>query len=290
MTERPSELRRARALRDVLEPYHMVVIFAPQAGEVFRNMGLHRPWGPYFAARTAPLGEVPPSVVDAVYYHFDPRLVHEEMPHVWAAATPEKVLATRLEAADAGLRALLGDEVLRSAGIAEAAELAVEAVAACPPAGRPLGAANAALPVPDEPHLALWHAATVLREWRGDGHNAALLSAGLDAVEALVSIVATGRESRRWLLATRGWGEEVWEAGVQRLTERGLLAEDGELTAQGREVRDGVEDATDRLAVAPWRALGEERSRRLYELVAPLNAVLLEQLKVRMTIAAYPES
>jgi len=290
MTERPSELRRARALRDVLEPYHLVAIFAPQAVEVFRGAGVDRPWGTYFAGRTAPLGAVPPSVVDALFYHFDPRLVHEEIPHIWAAATPEKLLAIRLEAVDAGLRALLGEEVLGSAAVAEAAALAVEAVAACPPAGRPLGAANAALPVPAEPHLALWHAVTVLREWRGDAHNAALLSAGLDAVEALVSIVATGRENRRWLLATRGWSEEVWEAAVRRLADRGLLTEDGELTDRGRELRDGVEDATDRLSAAPWQALGEERSRRLYELVAPLNAALMEQLKVRMTISAYPAS
>lgn len=288
MTERPSELRRARALRDVLEPYHLVVIFSPQAGEVFRGAGLERPWGPYFAGRTAPLGAVPDSVVDAIYYHFDPRLVHAEMPHVWAAAGPEKLLATRLEAADAGLRALLGDEVLQSAEVAEAAALAVEAVAACPPAGRPLGAANAALPVPAEPHLALWQATTALREWRGDGHNAALLTAGLDAVEALVSIVATGRESRRWLLATRGWSEEVWEAGVRRLADRGLLDAEGALTPEGRRLRDSVEDTTDRLGLAPWQALGEQRTRRLYELVAPLSARLLEQLKVRMAVADYP--
>jgi hypothetical protein len=77
---------------------------------------------------------------------------------------------------------------------------------------------------------------------------------------------------------------------VRRLADRGLLTEDGELTDRGRELRDGVEDATDRLSAAPWQALGEERSRRLYELVAPLNAALMEQLKVRMTISAYPAS
>lgn len=289
-TGRPVELRRARALRDALEPYHLVVIFAPGAKAVFQDIGLDRPWGPYFAGRTAPLGAVPPSVVDAVYYHFDPRLIAAELPHVWAAATPEKLLATRLQAADAGLRELLDPERLASPEIVEAAALATEAAAACTAAGRPLGGANAALPVPAEPHLALWQAATTLREWRGDGHNAALLSAGLDAVEALVTIVAAGGEQRRSLQARRYWSDEVWAAAEQRLVERGLLTGAGELTAQGRALRDGVEDATDRLAAAPWQAIGDRGSRRLYELVAPLGARFAEAFRVTSPIASYPES
>ncbi|MEY9965111.1 hypothetical protein ABIA33_003153 [Streptacidiphilus sp. MAP12-16] len=285
---RPFDLRLARAMRDVLEPYHLAVVFAPAALDAFRAVGLDRAWGPYFAGRTAPLGAVPPSVVDAIYYHFDPDLVGTELPFVWAAATPEKILTTRLEAVDAGLREALGAEVLASPQLVEAAGLAVEAAAACTAAGRPLGAANSALPIPEEPHLALWQAATTLREWRGDGHNAALLDAGLDAVEALVSIVGTGAERRRSLQPRRGWDDAAWAAGIARLAERGLLTADGELTPAGQALRDGVEDATDTLAAAPWRALGLERSRRLHELTAPLSARVAEAVGLRVPIGEFP--
>ncbi len=44
--------------------------------------------------------------------------------------------------------------------------------------------------------LALWHAATVLREHRGDGHVAALVAAGLDGRQALVTMAATGAVPR----------------------------------------------------------------------------------------------
>jgi hypothetical protein len=47
-------------------------------------------------------------------------------------------------------------------------------------------------PWPDEPHLVLWHAIAILREHRGDGHITALMTAGLDPCEALVSFAAIG--------------------------------------------------------------------------------------------------
>ena len=58
--------------------------------------------------------------------------------------------------------------------------------------GRPLFAGHASLPWPDEDHLVLWHAQTLLREYRGDGHIAALVTAGLSGLEAAITHVATG--------------------------------------------------------------------------------------------------
>lgn len=148
---------------------------------------------------------------------------------IWALASPEEVLAARLRAADATLRRLLGEEVVGSPEMAEAAGLALRAAEACTRHARPLYAAHADLPVPDEPHLAYWHAAALLREHRGDGHLAALLAAGLDPVEALVSHTATGKGmSPRWVLGTRGWHREDWDAASGRLRARGLLDEEGD--------------------------------------------------------------
>jgi hypothetical protein len=55
-----------------------------------------------------------------------------------------------------------------------------------PMEGRILYSALRALPVPDEPLARLFHAATLLREHRGDGHNIALVAEGIDGQEAHV--------------------------------------------------------------------------------------------------------
>ncbi|HEY9369668.1 SCO6745 family protein, partial [Streptomyces sp.] len=133
-------------------------------------------------------------------------------------------------------------------------------------AGRPLAAANAELPWPDAPHLVLWQAATVLREHRGDGHLAALLVAGLDPVEALVSFAAIGAAGER-VFESRGWSPAEWAAARARLVARGLVEADGTVTEAGRALRDEVERRTDELAAAPWAALGPDDTARLADLL-----------------------
>jgi hypothetical protein len=182
-------------------------------------------------------------------------------------ASPAQVLAAREEGVDAGLRALLGERV-DSPEIAEAADLAEEAARAADAAGRPLAAATADLPWPAPAHLRLWHAATLLREHRGDGHLAALQTAGLDGVEALVSHAAVGAAPAA-VFASRGWTGAEWAAAVERLRERGWVDADGTATERGREGRRTVERQTDALAAGPWRALGP-RAGRLAELLGPV--------------------
>ncbi|MBF9071672.1 SCO6745 family protein [Streptacidiphilus fuscans] len=287
MTTRPFDLRVARAMRDGLDAYHAALIFSPAATAVFDTVGLDR-WGAYFAGRSAPLGAASEGLVEAIFYHFEPGMVAQHMNAVREAATPDKLLALRLEATDAGLREALGEEVLASPEMAEAAELAAEAAAACRTAGRPLGAANAALPLPDAPHLALWQAVTTFREWRGDGHNTALLASGLDAVEVLVNAVATGHEHRASIQPRRGWTDTQWEAAEQRLHDRGLLTEEGGLTLRGRETREEIEDLTDRLGLAPWLALGWDRTRRLHDLVRPWSTTIMDRYLHRGGPEAFP--
>lgn len=133
-------------------------------------------------------------------------------------------------------------------------------------AGRPLAAANAAQPWPSAPHLVLWQAASILREHRGDGHLAALLVAGLDPVEALVSFAAIGAAPEE-TFASRGWSEKEWSAARERLVGRGLLESDGTATEAGRALRATVERHTDELAAAPWQALGAADTGRLADLL-----------------------
>ncbi|MEZ0067423.1 hypothetical protein ABIA32_003436 [Streptacidiphilus sp. MAP12-20] len=286
-TTRPFDLRAARAMRDGLDPYYALIVFSPAAVGVFAEAGLD-PWAAYFAGRSAPLGAASEGLVEAIFFHFEPGMIAGKMAEVRAAGGPDKLLALRLEAVDAALRECLGASVVGSAEIAEAAELAATAVGACTAAGRPLGAANAALPLPDAPHLRLWQAVTTLREWRGDGHNAALLASGLDAVEVLVNAVAAGHERRASIQPRRGWSDAEWEAAERRLHGCHLLTEDGGLTLRAREIREEIEDLTDRLALAPWQTLGQDGTRRLHELVLPWSTTIAERFLGKFRPGAYP--
>jgi hypothetical protein len=148
-------------------------------------------------------------------------------------------LATRLEASDQVSRRLWGDD---NPAFAEAAQLARTAVLAAETTGRPLAAANKALPLPDTANLALWQSLTALREHRGDGHIALLTAAGIDSVQALILACGYGKYARSIMQPGRKWTDEQWEAGIAALAARGLVTPDGSLTDSGRTFRAQLED------------------------------------------------
>ncbi|MFF3784642.1 hypothetical protein [Streptomyces sp. NPDC001933] len=259
--------RAGRRCHNAINPLHSTVYFSPDLGKELGELGIDDSNAAYFAARSAAMGAVGPGAVTAAFYNFNHDLVARHLPAVWSVASPQAVLDARLRAADTTLRRLLGEEIIASPELAEAAELALRAAEGCTRHARPLYAAHADLPVPEQPHLAYWHAGTLLREHRGDGHLAALLTAGLDPLEALVSHTATGKGmSPRWVLATRGWHRDDWDAACERLRGRGLLDDGGELTQAGVALRSELEEATDRMDAAPYEHLGAEGVERLTEL------------------------
>lgn len=261
------ERGRARHLWHLLEPLHSVLFYAPEAFEEAAELGYgtEERWPSYFPYRAAPLGPVGAERTASAFYSFSPRMVATHMERAWLTASPAEVLAARTRAVDRIYRGLLGSRV-RDAELAEAAELARQAAEAVDTAGRPLAAASAELPWPEAPHLQLWQAAAILREHRGDGHLAALLIAGLDPVEALVSFAAVGAASVE-RFESRGWSAAEWAAARDRLVARGVVEPDGTATEAGRELRHLVELHTDEMAVAPWRSLGAEATNRLAELL-----------------------
>ncbi|NEB76416.1 hypothetical protein G3I40_14445 [Streptomyces sp. SID14478] len=268
MTPDP-RLRAARRCHNVVNPFHSTHYFSPDLGEELAAIGVSDRGAAYFAVRSAPMGAVGAGTVTAAFYNFKHELVARHLPAVWDIASPATVLAARARAVDATLRRLVGEETLASKEMAEAAELALRATEACTRHARPLYAAHADLPVPEAPHMAYWHAATLLREHRGDGHLAALLAADLDPVEALVSHVATGKGmAPKWLLATRGWTRAEFDEAAERLRARGLLAAGAELTLteEGALLRAAIEERTDALDRAPYEHLGEAGVARLTEL------------------------
>jgi hypothetical protein len=172
---------------------------------------------------------------------------------------------------------VLGDDVVSSSPVARAAELVAAAVAGCPMAGRPMGAANQAVREPDQPHLRLWQALTTMREHRGDGHVDRLVDAGVSPSEALVLQAATGRSPEEGLRSHRGWSAEEWTTAAASLTARGLVDGDMRITAAGADLRQAVEDGTDRLAAPIVTAIGDDGADELIALLRPLaDAVMAE--------------
>jgi hypothetical protein len=256
-----------------IDSLHSLVYFAPEAEQQYTAIGLRPGRMGYFASRSAPMGAVSAGVTAATFYNFNPETVARVIPRAWTLACPEDIIAARFTVADLALRRLLGD-ALDSPEIVEAGELAREATLGLAPEGRPLFAGHAGLDWPGEAQLVLWHAVTLLREYRGDGHLVALQMAGLSGIESIVTHTATGRgflEPTAKLL--RGWSDEQWSAAVDGLRARGVMDADG-LTAEGVALRERVEADTDRLDAAPWQRLGPDRTERLIELGKGLSRIV----------------
>lgn len=260
----------ARRLWRVFEPVHAVTYFAEECTDRYEALGLKGFWMGYFASRSAPFGACPPELAMATFFNFRPSMVARALPDAWDLASPEAVLEARLDGSVAALRRSLGD-IADGDDVAEAADLAEAAADAARTSsgGRPLFAALSSLPRPTEPLARLWHATTVLREHRGDGHIVACVAADLDGLGAHITLSAAGAVPRARLQGARGWTDEEWDAAAERLRERGWLDGDG-LTRAGQRARSDIEDTTDRLAAGPWDALGPEATARLHALLVPL--------------------
>ena len=275
----------ARRTWRTAEPIHGMIYFSPEATAAYESLGLTGRMG-YFASRAAPMGAVPPEVVIATFYNFRPQLVRDAIPEAWTRATPTAILEARVDSADRALRRSVPDAI-GSADLSEAATLARRAAeVACDHLdGRPLFAGHASLPWPDESHLVLWHAQSLLREFRGDGHIAALLAAGLSGLEAAISHVATGEVPGAVMLATRDWPADEWAAGIEGLQARGIL-EPGEelaLTDTGRSQRQWIEDVTDATSVVAYETLGEDGCAQLRTLARPLSKAIVDGGLLRPT-------
>jgi hypothetical protein len=273
---------RARWLWLVGEPIHALTYFAQPSFDAWKAAGVAGFWRGYFATRSAPLGAVGPGPVVAAFYSFEPAMVARALPSVWSLATPAAMLDARLAGMDAALRAVVGEERIADPRLGRAVDRLRSAVDAAPLAGRALFAANAALPWPDEPHLALWHGLTCLREHRGDGHNAALLHAGVDGCQAHVLAGAAGGSPRATIQPTRGWSDEQWDAAEADLVARGLVAEPGgPVTEAGRALHDAVERRTDELAAEPWAGLGETAIDEVADVLHPWALAIQDAAVIR---------
>lgn len=245
-----------------LEAIHAVVYFSPRTRDAYERVGLRGYWMGYFASRSAPLGAPGPQLVTALFHGFAARMVNRVLPDAWSLAFPEVVLRARMK--------LAHDELVPHTdgvnGLAASLESLLEQLDL---AGRPLAAAHASLPRPEEPVTRLWHAATVLREYRGDGHVAALVATDVDGAQANMWHAAGGllAENQR---ENRGYTETEWSAAHTALVKRGWLDANGRLTSAGRAARVDVEHRTD---LAAAHALAPLTDGALHELLERLHPV-----------------
>ena len=266
----------ARKTWRTLEPIHGLVYFAPEATDAYAALGVTGRSG-YFASRSAPMGPVTAEVVIATFFNFDPGLVRHAMDGVWDVTTPRALLEARVAAAGAALRRAMGDELAASPDVVDAATLArVAAENACLHlSGKPLFAGHAALAWPEDPLLVLWHAQSLLREFRGDLHIAAMTVEGIDGCEALITHAASGEINRQVLQSSRAWPDDRWQAAVESLQQKGHLDADANFTDKGRASRQWVEDRTDEWALVAYEALGDDGCERLRALARPLSKAVV---------------
>lgn len=264
---------RAAAAREVwtlAEPLHAVTYFSPEPLAALRSAGCRGFWMGYFAGRAAPLGAASPELVHALFHNFAFAQVARALPDAWSFATPEAALEARLTGSVATLARVLGDT-----DVTRAADLAARAGATAPLEGRALYAANRALPVPGAPLARLWHAVTLLREHRGDGHVAALTVAGIGGREAhVLHALATGTPAAVYETA-RSFTAEEWTSVLDGFRSRGLVDASDELTRTGRTLKRTVEKQTDELAAPALDALTDDEVAELVALLRPLAAAVV---------------
>ena len=263
----------SRRLFRLVEPIHLVTYFSDEPTEALMALGLRNVWDAYFAGRAAPLGRVPAEVVHAIFYNFADGEVARHIPRVWETTTPEAALAAREQGSVAALRRILGD-LVDTPGLARAADLATTAATSAPTEGRIMYAALRTLPVPEEPIARLWHAATMLREHRGDGHVAALVTSGIGGTEAhVLHALSEGTPAEKFgrvhhLPAAR------LAAVVDGMRARGLIDASGWLSVKGRETKERIEAVTDDLAAPTYDSLEPGELDRLIADLEPISAAL----------------
>ena len=265
----------ARKLGHLVEPLAAGVYFAPEAQQRYEALGLNYFEG-YFCSRSASLGAVPWRVVSGVFAAFKPAITERAVTGGWAKTTPEALLDARLDGARDQYTRMVGEpDAATSAGMLAAAELLLEVAEGTDMSGRPLFAGLAGLPVPgeDDPLGRLWRAADLVREHRGDGHIAAWIG-HVDATEITVlTELWWGIEPGSYVW-TRGWDGDDVAAARARLAERGLLDLGGALTDAGRDLREQIENATDRAERVIVDRLGD-RADELFTQLAPWSKALV---------------
>ncbi len=264
----------ARRMFELVEPIGVIPYSADEPNVAMFALGFTNYWDTYFAGRAAPLGLAPAEVVDALFYNFAPGEVARHIPKVWQTTTPEAAIAARRLGCTNALRRILADHV-DTPEFTRAAELLTRAAISAPGEGRPMYAALRAIPIPDDVVTRLFHAASLLREHRGDGHIAALMVEGVGGVEAHVLLaLGMGMPAEKFGRIHHLPAAQLADV-IGGMRDRGLIGADGWLSEEGRAVKSRVEALTDDLAARPYESLEPAELAELIAALEPLAGLLI---------------
>jgi len=259
---------------ELIEPIGVIPYSADEPNEEMFALGFSNYWDTYFAGRAAPLGDAPAEVVDALFYNFAPGEVARHIPKVWRTTTPDAAIAARQQGCARALRRILGDRV-EDPAFSRAADLLTKAATSASFEGRPMYAALRAIPIPDDAVARLFHAASLLREHRGDGHIAALMIEGVGGLEAHVLLALDMDMPAATFGRIHHLPASQLDAVIGGMRNRGWIGDDGWLNEAGRAVKQRVESLTDDLAAEPYESLDRDELDELIAALEPLTALLL---------------
>ncbi|GAB3842330.1 MarR family transcriptional regulator [Dactylosporangium cerinum] len=268
----PHPQAKIHRMFELVEPI-ATVSFSEVPNEAFLAVGMRNYWDGYFAGRAAPLGLAPAGVVHAVFYNFADGEVARHIPWVWGKITPQEAIAVRERSSAAALRQMIG-ELADSPDLVRVADLATRAALSAPTEGRVLYAGLRALDVPEEPVARLWHAATLLREHRGDGHNAALLAHGIGGTEAHVLLAVSLGMRAEEFGRIHHLPKAQLAAVIDGLRDRGLVDAAGGFTDAGRAIKERIEALTDELAAPAYEVLSADEIDGLVAGLEPIAAAV----------------
>ncbi|MEO6122612.1 MAG: MarR family transcriptional regulator [Ilumatobacteraceae bacterium] len=258
---------------ELVEPIGVIPYSADEPNEAMFALGFTNYWDIYFAGRAAPLGLVPAEVVDALFYNFAPGEVARHIPNVWRTTTPELAIAARQMGCAKALRSILGDHV-DTPPFVRATDLMTKAAISAPVEGRPMYAALRSIPIPDDGVARMFHAASLLREHRGDGHIAALMTEGVGGLEAHALLAIDMNMPAEKFGRLHHLPAAQLAAVSEGLRDRGLIGDDGWLSERGRAVKQRVEWLTDGLAAKPYEGLDPDELEELIDALEPVATML----------------
>ncbi len=272
---------RSRRLAAALEPVVGQVYFSPECHREYEalgfdpspgvRLGVAMPDGiAYFTSRGSALGQVPGQVVAATFGVFNPAVVVPCVQRGWSLTDAPTIAEARLRGATAQLARILGQH---PEGIERATQLLLVAGEQLRPEGRSLYAGVLSQGLPGDPLGDLFRAGDRLREYRGDSHIGAWISAGFDATEiGLLTELYLGIPLKTYV-RSRAWSDDELDDALARLAGQGLVA-DGEFTDAGRLAREGVEIATDVQLRPVVESLGDDLDELVDTLAGWSRAIL----------------
>ena len=251
------------------------IYWDPRGIAAYTQLGVPNGFGYYVATRCAPLAAAGPDVVTAACYSIRGDFIRVSLDLCAQHTTFEAAYNVRNDAVGRGLREYT--PLVETELVALGPRL-WEAAESLPVAGRILHAAHRSWPRAEhDPLVNAWLALNCIREWRGDTHFAILAAHDISGVQAGLLHDAFLGYPGEWIPRSRGADDAQITEALDGLSSRGL-ATNGRVNDAGLELRQTIEDETNRQSERAWRYLGSDATTRLCETIEPHGPTYLARI------------